>query len=52
MVAETCIRDRVEDSDGYKLAEGLITIRGETSADIDVTTWHGFTVVNLPKTGG
>lgn len=42
----------VEDSDGYKFAEGLITIRGETSADIDVTTWHGFTVVNLPKTGG
>ncbi len=42
----------VEDNDGYKFAEGLITILGETSADIGVTTWHGFSVVTLPKSGG
>ena len=41
----------IEDNDGYKFAEGLITILGETSADIGVTTWHGFSVVNLPKSG-
>ena len=41
----------IEDNDGYKFGEGLITILGETSADIGVTTWHGFSVVNLPKSG-
>lgn len=42
----------IEDSDGYKFGEGLITIRGESSLDVDVTSYHGFSVLTLAKTSG
>lgn len=32
-------------NDGYKFGEGLLTIRGETTADADVTVKNGFVVV-------
>ena len=32
-------------NDGYKFGEGLLTIRGETTADADVTVYHGFVQV-------
>ena len=39
----------VETSDGYKFAEGLITVRGEVSGDVDVTVKGGFVVVTAKK---
>ena len=33
-------------NDGYKFAEGLLTVLGEVSADADVTTPNGFVVVS------
>lgn len=42
----------IEDSDGYKFAEGLLTIRGESSLAVDVTSYHGFSVLTLAKTSG
>ena len=32
-------------NEGYKFGEGLLTIRGETTADADVTVHHGFVQV-------
>lgn len=40
---------RVDSS--YKFAEGLLAIRGEVTADVDVTTKGGFTVVTAKKAG-
>ncbi len=39
----------VETSDGYKFGEGLITVRGEVTADVDVTVKKGFVVVTAKK---
>lgn len=39
----------VEVNDGYKFAEGLITVRGEVTADVDVTVKNGFVVVTAKK---
>lgn len=39
----------VEVNDGYKFAEGLITVRGEVTADVDVTVKKGFVVVTAKK---
>lgn len=39
----------VETSEGYKFAEGLITVRGETSADCEVTVKNGLLVVSCKK---
>lgn len=39
----------VEVNDGYKFAEGLITVRGEVTADVDVTVKNGFVVVTGVK---
>ena len=39
----------VEVNDGYKFAEGLLTIRGEVSADADVVAQGGFVVVDCKK---
>jgi len=39
----------VDVNDGYKFGEGLITVRGEASADADVTVYHGFVVVTAKK---
>lgn len=39
----------VETSDGYKFAEGLITVRGEVTGDVDVTVNKGFVVVTAKK---
>lgn len=39
----------VEVNDGYKFAEGLLTVRGEVLADVDVTTKGGFVVVTAQK---
>lgn len=36
----------VEVNDGYKFAEGLVTVRGEVSGDVDVTAKNGFVVVS------
>jgi HK97 family phage major capsid protein len=33
-------------NDGYKFAEGLLTVMGEVTADADVTTQNGFVVVS------
>jgi len=37
----------VEVSEGYKFAEGLLTVRGEVTADADVVMKNGFVVVTL-----
>lgn len=42
----------VEVNDGYKFAEGLLTVRGEVLADVDVTTKGGFVVVTAKKDAG
>lgn len=39
----------VEVNDGYKFAEGLLTVRGEVLADVDVTAQGGFVVVTAKK---
>lgn len=39
----------VETNEGYKFGEGLLTIRGDVDAAADLTTYHGMTVVSLPK---
>ena len=39
----------VEVSDGYKFAEGLLTVRGEVSAAADLTAKNGFIVVSAKK---
>ena len=39
----------VEVNDGYKFAEGLLTVRGEVTADVDVTAQGGFVVVTAKK---
>lgn len=39
----------VEVNDGYKFAEGLIAVRGEVTADVDVTVKNGFVVVTAKK---
>lgn len=39
----------VEVNDGYKFAEGLLTVRGEVTGDVDVTAQGGFVVVNAKK---
>lgn len=39
----------VEVNDGYKFAEGLITVRGEVTADVDVTVKNGFVVITGAK---
>ena len=36
-------------NEGYKFGEGLLTIRGETTADADVTVKNGFVVVTAKK---
>lgn len=36
-------------NDGYKFGEGLITIRGEVTADADVTVKNGFVIVTGAK---
>ena len=41
---------RVDSS--YKFAEGLLAIRGEVTADVDVTVKSGFTVVTAKKAAG
>lgn len=41
---------RVDSS--YKFAEGLLAIRGEVTADVDVTVKGGFTVVTAKKAAG
>jgi hypothetical protein len=40
----------VDVSDGYKFAEGLLTVRGEVQADADVVMKNGFVVVTLSAT--
>lgn len=42
----------VEVNGGYKFAEGLLTVRGEVLADVDVTTKGGFVVVTAKKDAG
>ena len=39
----------VEVNDGYKFGEGLLTIRGEITADADVVAQGGFVVVTCKK---
>ena len=39
----------VEVNEGYKFAEGLLTVRGEVTADVDVTVKNGFVVVTAKK---
>lgn len=39
----------VEVNEGYKFAEGLLTVRGEVTADVDVTVKNGFVVVTAQK---
>lgn len=39
----------VEVNDGYKFGEGLLTVRGEVSADADVVAQGGFVVVTAKK---
>lgn len=39
----------VEVSDDYKFAEGLLTVRGEVTADVDVTAKGGFVIVSAKK---
>ena len=39
----------VEVNEGYKFAEGLLTVRGEISADADVVAKGGFVVVKCKK---
>ena len=39
----------VEVNDGYKFAEGLLTVRGEVTADADVVAQGGFVVVTCKK---
>ena len=39
----------VEVNDGYKFGEGLLTVRGEVSADVRVTAKGGFVVVTAKK---
>lgn len=39
----------VEVNDGYKFAEGLLTVRGEVTGDVDVTVKNGFVVVTASK---
>lgn len=41
----------VEVSDGYKFAEGLLTVRGEVSAAADLTVKNGLVVVTAAKSG-
>lgn len=36
-------------NEGYKFGEGLLTVRGETTADADVTVKNGFVVVTATK---
>ena len=42
----------VEVNDGYKFGEGLLTVRGEVSADADVVAQGGFVVVTCKKASG
>lgn len=39
----------VEVSEDYKFAEGLLTVRGEVTADVDVTAKGGFVIVSAKK---
>ncbi len=39
----------VEVNDGYKFGAGLLTVRGEVLADVDVTAKNGFVVVTAQK---
>lgn len=39
----------VDVNDGYKFGEGLLTVRGEVLADVDVTTQNGFVIVTAKK---
>lgn len=39
----------VEVNDGYKFAEGLLTVRGEVSAAVGVTAKGGFVIVTAKK---
>lgn len=39
----------VDVNDGYKFGEGLLTVRGETTASADVTVKNGFVVVTATK---
>ena len=39
----------VEVSKDYKFAEGLLTVRGEVTADVDVTAKGGFVIVSAKK---
>ena len=39
----------VEVNDGYKFGEGLLTVRGEVTADADVVAQGGFVVVTCKK---
>ena len=41
----------VDVSDGYKFGEGLLTVRGEVTADADVVRKNGFVVVSLAANG-
>lgn len=41
----------VDVSDGYKFAEGLLTVRGEVSAAADLTAKNGLVVVTAAKSG-
>lgn len=41
----------VEVNDGYKFGEGLLTVRGEVSADAEVTVKNGFVVVSAKLAG-
>lgn len=40
----------VDVSEGYKFGEGLLTVRGEVTADADVVVKNGFVVVTLAAT--
>ena len=52
---DTVCRDQVkavldvEVNDGYKFGEGLLTVRGEVTADADVVVQGGFVVVTCKK---
>ena len=39
----------VEVNDGYKFGEGLLTVRGEVTADADLVTQGGFVIVTAKK---
>lgn len=39
----------VEVNDGYKFGEGLLTVRGEVTGDVDVTVKHGFEIITAKK---